>query len=117
MANEIRISGTLRYAKDQATASLSTSYAVDQTGSKYEGGVQTVGLTEEALVKNDIGTIGYLGVRNNDPDNFVEFGSTTAEYSFKLYPGEGAVMPWKHTNCYAKADTGACAVEYLLIES
>jgi hypothetical protein len=116
MASEIRLSSTLRYAKDQASAGLSTSFTADQTGSKYEAGVQTVGISEEVLVKNDVGTIGYMAVRNNDETNFVEFGGVTAEYSIKLAPGEGCVVPWKRTNVYALANVAPCAVEYLLIE-
>jgi hypothetical protein len=116
MASEIRLSSTLRYAKDQAAASLSTSFVADQTGSKFESGVQAVGTSEEVLTKNDVGTIGYMAVRNNDPTNFVEFGAVTAQYSVKLGPLEGCVLPWKHANVYALANVAPCNVEYLLIE-
>jgi hypothetical protein len=116
MASEIRLSSTLRYAKDQASAGLTTAFTADQTGSKYEAGVQTVGTSEEVLVKGDVGTIGYAAFRNKDATNFVEFGSVTAQYSIKLGPGEGAVNPWKHTNVYALSNVAPCDVEYLLIE-
>ncbi len=79
--------------------------------------MQTVGTSEEVLVKNDVATIGYIGIRNNDETNFVQFGATTAEYSIKLKPGEGAVVPWQATNVYALANVGSCAVEYLLVEA
>lgn len=116
MGDEIRISATLRYAKNQESSSITTAFTADQTGSAFESGLQTVGTSEEALVKGDIGTIGYVGVRNTDATNFVELGAVTAEYSVKLAPGEGCVMPWKRTNIYAKADTASCKVAYTLIE-
>jgi hypothetical protein len=116
MAKEIRLTSTLRYSKDQAAASLATAFSADQTGSKYESGVQAVGTAEETLAKNDVGTIGYLALRNNDTTNYVEFGAVATEYSIKLGPGEGCVVPWKRTAVYAKANTASCDVEYLMIE-
>jgi hypothetical protein len=117
MANEITISGSLRYALNRAVASLSTSYSANQTGDKYQSGVQTVGTSEEVLDKNDVGTIGYLGIRNADDTNFVQVGAIAANYSIKLLPGEGAIMPWKATNVYVKANVASCDMEYLMIEA
>jgi len=117
MANEVTISGTLRYAKSKAAASLSTAYSATQAGDKYQAGVQTVGTSEEVLDKNDVGTIGYLGVRNTDATNFVQLGAIAANYSVKLLPGEGAIMPWKASNVYVKANVASIDLEYLMIEA
>lgn len=116
MASEIRVSSTLRYAKDTTSATLSTAFTVDQVGAAFEGGLQTIGITEEVLVKNDVGTIGYIGVKNTDTTNFVQIGATTGVYSVKLKPGEGTVTPWEATNVYMLANVAPCKVEYLLIE-
>jgi len=117
MANEVTISATLRYALNRAAASLSTSYSANQTGDKFQSGVQDVGTSEEVLDKNDVGTIGYLGIRNADDTNFIQVGAIAANYSIKLLAGEGAVMPWKAANVYVKANTASCDVEYLMIEA
>jgi hypothetical protein len=117
MANEITVSASLHYSKNKASAQLSTSYSATQTGDKYESGVQIIGTTEESLAKNDVGTIGFLAVRNLDTTNFVSFGHTTGVYDVKVLPGMGAVIPWNGTSVFAKADTANCEVEYLLIEA
>ena len=117
MANEITVSGTLSYSKSTARASLSGSLRADQTGDHYVQAVQDVGLVEENIAKGDIGTIGWCAFRNNDTTNFVELGATTGVYTLKLGPGEfHGPLRWNSTAVFAKADTGSCKVEYLLIE-
>jgi hypothetical protein len=116
MANEVQISATLRYSSSPASASLATSYFDDQTGDKYQAGVQAVGTSEESLDKGDVGTIGYVAVRNMDETNYVQFGVTTGVYTVKLLPGKGCVMPWNGANTYIKANTAPCNVEYLITE-
>jgi len=117
MAQEIKITTTLRYAKSPASASLSTTFASNQTGDKYEAGVASIATTETVLHKGDIGTIGYMSVRNNDTVNSVQLGGSTGVYSVKLLPGEGTTGPWQHANVYALANTAAVEVEFLLIEA
>lgn len=117
MANEISQSGTLRYAASPTAASISISFAADQTGDKFAAGIQAVGTAEEVLDKNDIGTIGFIGIRNADDTNFIQVGAIAANYSIKLLPGEGAVMPWRASNVYVKANVASCDMEFLLIEA
>ena len=116
MANEINVSLSLRYANSPTSASMTSSFIADQAGSKYEAGVQTVGLTEENLAKNDVGTIGYIAVRNTDATNYVELGSSTGVYSVKLRAGESCFIPWEGSQVIAKANTATCDCEYLIIE-
>ena len=117
MANEITVVATLKYAKNKSAAQLATSHNADQSGDKYEAGIQTVGTVEEQLTKGDVGVIGYLAVRNTDAVNFVQLGSSAGNYSLKLLAGKGAVIPWSGSAVYAKADTTAVDVEYLIIEA
>ena len=117
MANEVSVSMTLGYSKNKAAARLSTVYTVTQVGDKYMAGVQIIGTTEESFAKGDIGTIGFVAVRNMDATNFVQLGAATGAYSVKLLPGQGAVVPWGASNTFVKADTASCEVEYLLIET
>src|SRR5690242_8319589 len=104
MANEISVGGSLTYSKNKAKATLSGSFFATQSGDKYQAGIQTIGTTEESVDKGDVGTIGYLAVRNIDATNYVQFGVTTGVYSVKLLPGEFAVLPWQNTACLAKAN-------------
>ena len=116
MANEIQINATLRYSKSPVGASLATSFFDDQVGTKYEAGVQVVGISEEQLNKGDVGTIGYLAFRNLDDTNFVELGKATGAYTIKVKPGRGGVVPWGASAVYLLADTAPINLEYLAIE-
>jgi|SRR2546428_930067 len=117
MANEITLSGSLSYSKNKAKASLSGTQTADVTGDHYMQGVQDVGTVEESISKGDIGTIGFCAFRNADSTNFVQVGAASGSYSLKLKPGEFAgPIRWNGTAVYAKADTAAVELEYLLVE-
>jgi hypothetical protein len=112
------ITGTARLTlAKNSNPSIVITVSATQSGSKYESGVQSIGTTEETLSQNDVGTIGYLGINNLDATNYVELGATTGVYSAKLAAGCGALIPWDGATVYAKAHTGACLVEYLIIEA
>jgi len=67
------------------------------------------------LVEPDaLGTPGYVYVRNMDTTNYVEVG-ITASYTIKLLAGDFALFP-AAAAIYAKANTAACNVEYIIIE-
>ena len=118
MANEISINATLRYSKSPTSASLTTSFLADQTGDKYQAGVQIVGTVEEQLDKGDVGTIGYIAFRNLDVTNFVQMGRAAGAYSMDVKAGKGGVIPWgSATSPFVKANTAACEFEYLIIEA
>jgi hypothetical protein len=118
MANEISVSQTLRYSKSGVSASQATSFSADQSGDKYQAGVQIVGATEESLDKGDIGTIGYIAFKNLDTTNFFQMGITTGVYSIKCLAGKGGVVPWNSSTApLVKANTAPVEVEYLMIEA
>lgn len=119
MANEITITSTLKYAKNKAAASLTGSVTVNQTGDKYEAGVQIIGTAEESISKNDIGTIGYCMFRNMDASNYVTIGAVSGPTNHTLTVKAGEVagpLRWTGTGIFAKADTAPVNLEYLLIE-
>ena len=53
-------------------------------------------------------------MKNIDATNFVEVG-LTGSYTIKLLAGESAVFRADGA-LYAKADTAACDVEYIIVE-
>ena len=115
--NAITLSSTLSYSANKASAKLSVTSQADQTGSYFESGIASIGTVEETLDKGDVGTIGFVGVRNTDPTNFVQVGSSTGVYSIKLNPGEGFVARWNANSVFIKANTAACNCEYLITEA
>lgn len=89
------------------------------SGTNYVKGTQSIGTTAELLGKGEIGTPGFLIVKNLDATNYVEFEkatfSTTAG-TVKLKAGESACFRVASSTIYACANTAACVVSYLLIE-
>lgn len=117
MANELKIIVSLDFSKGGAKADRAESIRVDVTGDAFTHEVQAVGTSEEELAQGaDLGTPGYIFIKNLDDTNYVEVGSTTGVYDIKLKAGEIAVYRHNGTTIYAKANTAACLVEYWLIE-
>ena len=117
MANELKLLVSLRFSKGGAKVNISDNDSITVTGDAFEDAVQEVGTTEEALAQGaDVGTPGYLFVKNLDATNYVEIGSTTGVYDIKLLAGEFAIYRHNSATIYAKANTAACLVHYCLIE-
>lgn len=117
MSSELSITVRLNFSKSGAKVSRTENISVDVTGDAFTHEVQSVGTSEEELAQGaDLGTPGYLLVINHDGTNYVEVGSTTGVYDIKLLAGEVALYRHNSATVYAKANTGACLVEYVLIE-
>ena len=117
MANELSISIRMSFAKSGAKARRSESIKVDVAGDAFTHEVQAIATSEESLGQGaDLGTPGYIFLKNLDSTNFVEIGSTTGVYDIKLLAGEVAIYRHNSATVFAKADTAICNLEYLLIE-
>jgi len=117
MANEITLNLQLDYSKSGAVLKRTVSMNVTVTGDSLTHGVQSVGTSEEALtISADIGTPGYTFLKNLDATNYIEVGSTTGVYDIRLKAGEIALYRHNSAALYAKANTAACLLEYLVIE-
>jgi hypothetical protein len=119
----LTISAGIKHAPGNTNAiSLNTgvlTLSVTMTGTDFTTGTQQVGTSEEALdFVADIGTPGYLLIRNLDSTNFISFDAETAtNYTMKLLAGEFALLRLGHTVLLAKADTAACQIQYWLFEA
>lgn len=117
MADELNIVMAISFSKGGAVANRGESIQVDVTGDAFTHQVQAVGTSEEELAQGaDLGTPGYIFIKNLDDTNYVEIGSTTGVYDIKLKPGEIALYRHNSGTVYAKANTDTCNVEYWLIE-
>lgn len=117
MANELNVSISLSFSKGGAKINKSYSDAVTVTGDAFVSGILEVGTSEETLTQlNELGTPGFLLLKNLDSTNYIEFGSTTGVYDIKLKAGEIAIFRHNSATAYAKANTAACLVEYTMIE-
>ena len=118
MANELSLRATLSFSKGGAIVNRSESISVTVTGDAFNHDVQSVGTTEEELAQGaDLGTPGYVLIINLDSTNYVEVGSTTGVYDIKLKAGELSLHRHNSATIYAKANTAACLVEYIIIET
>jgi hypothetical protein len=117
MANELSLSGSASQTKNGATYSQSYTKTVTITGDTPVAAVQSIGTSDETLGLGEIATLGYMIAKNLDATNYIEIGHTSGTYSIKLKALEfcifrvGAGM----TAIHAKANTGACLLQYLLL--
>ena len=117
MSNELKIVAAMNFSKGGAKCNCAESISVTVTGDAFTSGVQAVGTTEEELAQGaDLGTPGYVFIKNLDTTNYVEIGSTTGVYDLKLKAGEIALYRHNSATIYAKANTAACNVKYFLSE-
>jgi len=117
MADELTVTTKVSFSKGGAVVSRSFTDTVTITGDAFTHGVQSVGTSEEEIAQGaDVGTPGYVLIKNLDDTNYVEVGSTTGVYDIKLKAGEAALYRHNSATVYALADTGACLVEYIIFE-
>lgn len=119
MADEITLNLKIKYDKNGISDSRTFSDTVTATGSALCGGVQTIGTTEEALAVGDVATLGYARFMNIDATNFVTIGNYTGGTYYpvlKLKAGEAAVCRLAAATIYAKADTAAVRLDYMIFE-
>jgi hypothetical protein len=122
MASELTVTAGLKFAKGtgDAAMSLSKSFSdvVDVSGTEYYENIQSVGTSNEALLASDVGTQGYVLLRNLDTTNFVTVSTDSSAHAnpvVKLEAGEVAVFR-ANAALYLKADTGTCRVLCVVIE-
>lgn len=120
MANEISVSGRLSFVKGSSAGELISGLLTPtMTGSNYQKHRQTIGTSEEVLVvPGDAGTLGLIMAINRDVTNYVELLAASGAQAFaKMLPGEFALFrAAAGATYYGKANTGACELEYLVLE-
>ena len=119
MANEIAVRMFLRLVEsgeDPHEVDTFTKY-FDMTGTEYLDTIISVGTSAETVPKGDIGTWGWLYMRNLDSTNFVEGGDDADNPSIAMEAGEPFLGRWKATNISLKADSAACRMRILGLEA
>lgn len=101
MANELRATAKVVFSKDNTSITRGETVSVDISGSKYSAGVQPIGTVAEVIaISADLGTVGYVWLRNLSDTYSIDIGleSTTDAYGLldpfiTLYPGQVALFP------------------------
>ena len=118
MANELTLRASLGFSKGNAKVRRTDGISVTVTGETFTHEVQSIGTSEEDIVYcADIGTPGYVFIKNLDATNYVELGITAGVYTIKLQAGEFALYRHNNAAWKAKATGGACLMEFTLIET
>lgn len=128
MANEVTASFSIAYDDGLQERALEVADRIfSSAGQRVTCLIQTVGITEEAVLLGDIASIGPFAIVNLDPTNYVEVKVATAGAIFaRLAPdvdadgkggwvamtrlGSGAQVP------YMIANTAVCKVAILIAE-
>jgi len=117
MADELSITVRMNFRKGGAKVNRTENISVDITGDAFTHEVQEVGTTQEELAQGaDLGTPGMVLAINLDATNYVEVGSTTGVYTIKILAGGFALWYHNSATVYAKANTAACLLEYIIVE-
>lgn len=122
MANEITVNASLSVNKSPLKLDQHMVQGLfTMAGTRYGAGVQTIGFAAHELivVPADLATAGWAWFKNVSATNFVQIGLDVAAAFVpfvKLQPGEFAILPLAVLANYAKADTGAVALEWRVLE-
>ena len=124
MANELTVTGSISYEKDNDSATFSPdSQQVTVSGQQRTGGVQLLTTTAEVLALNEVlvTTQGWAWFRNigTDLDTAIQIGikvSTNFHDVLELKGGEFAMSRLAGEALWAKATSGTLYLEYFIIE-
>ena len=119
MAKELTLSASLKFTKGSVNISQARSgVQLDVAGDDFVTQTQTVGVTEEALDLGDLGTLGYVLIRNLDTTNFVSVRSGTGAANLVRVPAGGiALFMLASAAPFVIANTAAVKIEYTMIEA
>ena len=117
MANELTSSVSLTYSKGGAVAAVTASKQSDITTGRTLDLTQVIGTAEEQVALVDITSVEEVVVQNLDATNFVEVGSATGVYSIKVKAGRIALFQPAANALFIKANTAACLVRIVAVNS
>ena len=111
MADEITVQTLLQVRNGNLNETLSfpnTTFDQAAVGGPTPGYV-TIGTTEETISFSELGTLGWLEMRNLDATNYVRWGFATGVYGGRMEAGEVALFRLNPgTTLYLIANTAAC---------
>ena len=117
MANELKVTTGLSFEKGGAKSAVESSTKnITVSGTDYEKRVVEIGTTDETISLGDIGTVGFVHIKNLDGTNYVDFGSDGTNYFVRCKATETAVFRCASAAIHTKANTAACKIEIMLVE-
>ena len=124
MANEIKVTASLSCTNGNFVFPKvgSSEQSITQTTLGGGGpGYLSIGTSEEAITFTDVGTLGWIWIKNLDSTNFIKFGPESAGAMVscgKLKAGESCVFRlMTGITLRMQADTAACKVQIHCLEN
>ena len=122
MADEFRISGSVRLENANDYFSKTFSYNSDQSSVGGGGpGVQVIGTTHETVAGDGVTSQGFAFFKNLDNTNFCDVGVDVAATFYPLMripPGESFLVKLSPSaTIYAKADTASIRLDVSIFEA
>jgi len=116
MSAELLIAASIAFSKAGAAINKTfPSTYFDVSGSAYIANSIAVGTSDETLALGDVGSIGWVYMRNLDGTNFITSGADGTLYNIKMKAGEPFVGRWNGAAVHVKANTASCNMEYVII--
>jgi hypothetical protein len=115
MANELSLTIAVSETKNGVTFALDFNRTVTVSGDVPIFEVKSIATADTALDLGGISTPGYFVAKNLDATNYITFGGDGTNYFNKLKALEFMAVRWNGAAIHAKANTGACLLQYLLI--
>jgi hypothetical protein len=120
MANTLVAALQLAIENAGLRLSANPSNNITLVGNNLQGNVQAIGTSSEIITLTDVGSSGYVFLKNLDATNFVSIAQTNpavaAAALVKLLPGEWCFIPTPLTAIYAIADTGSVDLQIIFAE-
>lgn len=123
MANEIKITNSLRFRQSSNGVVKESigkgSFSVDVTGEHFIAGIEGVGTSEISITQpSGLGSPGWVWIKFLEgPSAYIDIGTTTGQYTIRLYPGESVAFRCVGANVYIIGLSGGGNLfQYLMIE-
>ncbi len=120
MANEISAKIRIQLANGQLGLDFNPGLIrINQTTKGVFNVVQAVTTLETTVSLTQIGTPRLVIIRNLDATNYVELGTTSADYPIRLYPSSVPSifeLNTTKTTLYLKANAATCRVQIIALE-
>ena len=118
MVDEIIYTMTARFAKGAIDVNFGvTNKKLTVTGTKFTQSVQTVSVTRELLVLNEVATPHFLVIQNLDATyNILVYPDATDDALVKVKPLQWSAFGLASATPYVGSNAGTPKFEYLVIE-
>jgi hypothetical protein len=120
MANELAVNlPSISFTKSTITVNVTPSpnpLLVTVNGVHSVHDQLAMSTSDASITKGNIGTIGYIYVKNLDATNTIQIGSDGTTYHIILKPGEYGVFRWNAAAFHAKCTAGTPSLEYMFLE-